>query len=278
MAITMDDVRAGLARRPRKARPGRELVADVFSLLAEPVVAILVRLRVAPPTVVLVHTAVGFAGAAAIGAGALLAGALLLQLKTLLDNADGQLARASGRVTALGRYLDTEADFLVNASLFVALGVVTDAPWLALAGFCALTVLLSADHNVAVLYEQARERSEDAPLAGQSPVERMLTWCYAAVFAPQDRFVREVSRRRLARVVEHELEAGRRERATLAYHDRFTATALANLGLSTQLLVLGACLVLGLPTVYLWLLVASLPLLVLLQLRRERLAGRALAE
>ena len=33
---------------------------------------------------------------------------LLLQLKTLLDNADGQLARVTGRVTLVGRYLDTD--------------------------------------------------------------------------------------------------------------------------------------------------------------------------
>ena len=50
---------------------------------------------------------------------------VLLQLKTVLDNADGQLARASGRVTLTGRYLDTEADLVVNAALFAALGYVT---------------------------------------------------------------------------------------------------------------------------------------------------------
>ena len=44
---------------------------------------------------------------------------------------------------------------------------------------------------------------------------------------------------------------------------------LANLGLSTQLFVLGACLVLGVPELYLWLVLASLALLPLLQLRRE---------
>ena len=51
--------------------------------------------------------------------------ALLLQLKTLLDNADGQLARRSGRTSAFGRYLDTEVDLLVNVALFAALGHVT---------------------------------------------------------------------------------------------------------------------------------------------------------
>ena len=54
--------------------------------------------------------------------GHLVAAALLVQLKTLLDNADGQLARLTGRVTAFGRYLDSECDLLVNAALFAAVG------------------------------------------------------------------------------------------------------------------------------------------------------------
>jgi hypothetical protein len=64
---------------------------------------------------------------------------------------------------------------------------------------------------------------------------------------------------------------------TRAYHDRLTVTVLANLGLSTQLLVLGVCLLLGVPEAYLWLALCCLALLPVLQLRRERLARRALA-
>ena len=45
-----------------------------------------------------------------LGRGSLLAAALLVQLKTLLDNADGQLARLTGRTSAFGRYLDSEVD------------------------------------------------------------------------------------------------------------------------------------------------------------------------
>ena len=55
-----------------------------------------------------------------LGRGSLLVAALLVQLKTLLDNADGQLARLTGRTSAFGRYLDSEVDLLVNAALFAA--------------------------------------------------------------------------------------------------------------------------------------------------------------
>ncbi len=50
-------------------------------------------------------------------------------------------------------------------------------------------------------------------------------------------------------------------------------TALANLGLTTQLLALGVCLALGVPEAYLWLAVAGLVALVPLQIRAERRAG-----
>ena len=278
MAISTMDARTGLEQRPRKERPGRELVADAFRVLADPVVTALLRLGAPPPAVVLVHTAVGLAAAIAIGSGALVVGALLLQLKTLLDNADGQLARASGSVSVLGRYLDTEADLLVNAAVFVALAVAIDAWWLAIPAFCALTFLLSVDHNVAALYDEARGRTAAPLLASGSAVERGLTLVYEAVFAPQDRLVRAFSRRRLDRTLGDEPDDTRRERATLAYHDRGTTTVVANLGLSTQLFVLGVCLVLGAPEVYLWLVLASLLLLPVLQLRRERLARRVLAQ
>lgn len=277
MTISTEDALPRIGERPRKVRPGRELVADLFRVLAGPLVTVLLRARVPPPVVVLVHSAIGFAAALAIGAEAFPAAALLLQLKTLLDNADGSLARAAERVTALGRYLDTEADALVNASLFAALAFVTDAPWLALAAFCVLTLVLSVDHNVAVLYDEVRGRAPLLPASSGSASERVLRDVYAVVFGPQDRLVRTVSSRRLRRVLGEARDPALRERATLAYHDRVTPALLANLGLSTQLLVLGVCLALGAPVVYLWLVVGSLALLPVLQLRRERLARRALA-
>ena len=54
-------------------------------------------------------------------------------------------------------------------------------------------------------------------------------------------------------------------------------TVLANLGLTTQLVVLGVCLLLGAPSVYLWFALACLVALVPLQLRAERRARSAVA-
>ena len=89
--------------------------------------------------------------------------ALLLQVKTLLDNADGALARATGRVTLVGRYLDTLADLVVNAAVFAALAVVTGEPLLALAAFVALTLVLAVDYNATELYREARGEQPTSP-------------------------------------------------------------------------------------------------------------------
>lgn len=272
MAITTETPPPGVLAVEEPRRAGRELVLEwVFQPLSSLLLPVLLRLHLAPSAVVLANAAAGLAAAIAIGRDELVAGALLLQVKTLLDNCDGRLARATGRVTLAGRYLDTIADLVVNAAIFGALAHVTGQPLLALAGFASLTLVLTVDFNVS---EQARLASGGgsrslAPSGGSA--ERALATVYRALFAPQDRLVRALSERRFEKA-----GGGERTPATeRAYFDPVTLTTLANLGLTTQLAVLGACLALGLPTVYLWLAVASFLVLVPLQLRRERLVRRA---
>jgi archaetidylinositol phosphate synthase len=257
--------------------PARELLVSwVFGPAANAIAALLVPLRVPPPAVVLANTAAGLLAAVALGAEALVAAALLLQLKTLLDNADGRIARATGRATLFGRYLDTEADLAVNVALFAALGAATGQPWLALAAFLALTLVLSVDFNATELYRAAHGQPLAALQGSGGAAERAAGAVYRVVFAPQDRLVRGVLAARLDRALRGEVDAAARMRAARAYHDRETLAVLANLGLSTQLAVLGVCLALGVPAVYLWLVLAQAAALPLLQLRRERLARRAL--
>ena len=276
MAVTTDKATPPLAGA-EKDRPATELVvAGVFGPLSRLLVPGLLRLRVPPAAVVLTHATVGLAGALLLARGELVGAALLLQAKTLLDNADGLLARASGRVSLVGRYLDTEADLLVNAALFAALGAETGEPWLALAGFVAATALLGIDFNLAELHRQAHGRATPDPPRSGDRAERVLEAAYRLVFGSQDRVLRAVSARRLARVLGGEEDPAVVQQATLAYHDRLTLAFLANTGLSTQLAVLGLCLAAGVPVAYLWLLLACLVPLPLLQLRRERLARLAL--
>ena len=249
--------------RSRKSRVGRELVCErLFRPLAHVIVLALLPLRVAPPLVAATAGATGIVAAVALGQGRFVLAALLLQLKTVLDNADGQLARLSGRITAFGRYLDSELDLLVNAALFAAVAWSTGRTVLAAAGFVALTSVLSANFNGERLYRA--ERGEDAGAMPETSgrADGLLRWLYRLLYAPQDRLVE--------RFVAHRLRHAGPE-ARLAYHDRTTVVALANLGMSTQLLVFGACIAAGRPALFAWIALAELAVVALLCVRRELL-------
>jgi phosphatidylglycerophosphate synthase len=259
MRVSTDDACASSGgREPRRA--GRELLLEaVFRPVARLLVPFLRWTRVSPPTVVLANAATGLVAAVALARGDHLVAAALLQAKTLLDNADGELARATGRVTLLGRYLDTLADLVVNAALFAALGQVTGQWPLAIAAFVALTLVLAADFNVSELHRAANGSASARPVATGRRLERSLAAVYGALLGPLDRAARSL--------------AARLPRGTS--YDAVTVTALANMGLTTQLVALGVCLVLGAPSAYLWFCLACLAALVPLQLRAERRARAA---
>jgi len=247
--------------RSRKTRVGQELVCEhVYRPLAHLVVLVLLPLRVPPPIVAATAGATGIAAAAQVAQGRLLLAAILLQAKTVLDNADGQLARLSGRVTVFGRYLDSELDLFVNAALFAGVGMATGRPALAAAGFVALTIVLSVNYNGERLYRA--EHGDDAPAmpAATDRAASILRGLYRLVYAPQDRLIERFVRHRLR-------HAGPRER--VAYHDRATLSMLANLGMSTQLLVFGACIALERPAAFAWVALFELAFVFLLALRRE---------
>ncbi|HYA09436.1 MAG TPA: CDP-alcohol phosphatidyltransferase family protein [Gaiellaceae bacterium] len=254
-------MRRGL-ERSRKSRAGTEILCErVFRPLAHLVVLALLPLRVPPPVVVAASGAAGIAGAVALAHGHLVAAALLVQLKTVLDNADGQLARLSGRTSAFGRYLDSEVDLLVDAALFAGLGAYTGAWPAALAGFLALTAVLSVNFNAERLYRA--ERGDVSPMpAAESRPTTVLRRLYELVYAPQDRLVERFAERRLR---------GAPAQARLAYHDAATVSVLANLGMSTQLAVFGLCLAAGRPLAFVWIVLAELGLVAALALRRELL-------
>jgi phosphatidylglycerophosphate synthase len=203
------------------------LCEAVFRPLAHLVVLALAPLRVPPPAVVLASAAFGIAGAVELARGHLVVAALLVQAKTVFDNADGQLARLTGRVTAFGRYLDSECDLLVNAALFAGLGWHTGEPVAAALGFVTLTAILSINFNVERLARGA-PAVWDASLLGRA---------YGLLYGWQDRLA---------------------ERSLRGRHDLFTVGALAQLGMSSQLAAFGICIAVGSPLVYVWTLLGQL--------------------
>jgi archaetidylinositol phosphate synthase len=248
----------GVFERSRKRTPTRELLVDVYRPLAHLVVVALLPLRVPPPAVVLAGLVAGLASAVELARGQLVAAAALLVLKTVLDGADGALARASDRVTALGRYLDSESDLLVNAALFAALGYLTRAYALAAAAFLALTLVLSVNFNLRRLYEGAPTTPDEDTRA-----TRAARRVYGAMYAWQDRAVEHFVAWRLRDADER----GRR-----AYHDRASLTFLHNLGMSTQHTAIALLLVANAARIELWVPLACALTLIPLELRRGRLA------
>jgi hypothetical protein len=250
----------------RKERPSYEYTCElVFRPLAHLVVLALLPLGVPPVAVVLAAFATGLGAAGLLFGGHLVAAAVVLQLKTVLDNADGQLARASGRVSVLGRYLDSESDLVINAALFVALAHVTGQPVLALVCFVVLTLVLSFDFGLELLWRLEHGETREARPAATGVAE-LFGRIYDVVYAPQDRLVSWTVERRLR---------GAGPAARIAYHDRTTLQVLVNYGLSTQLAVLGVCLAVGHPEAYLWLVLACGASLVPLELRRAHRARAA---
>jgi archaetidylinositol phosphate synthase len=234
-------LRSDALARSRKRRNGYEILCEaLFRPLAHPLVLVLARLRVPPPVVVVAAGVVGIAGAVELSRGSLLLAAALVQLKTLLDNADGQLARLTGRTSTFGRYLDSEVDLVVNAALFAAIGRHAGMPGAGLVGFVALTLVLSLNFNAARLSRAATAEPE----TGGRPTE-WLRAVYRVVYKPQDRLAEWIVARRPV------LTSSR------------CVSVLANLGMSTQLAVLGACLAFGAPLVFVWIAVGELVIITL---------------
>lgn len=251
-----------------KSRPRAEVLMRVVQPLAHLMIRVLAPTRVDPQAIVLAHGAVGAAAAFLIAFGGpetWLAAAALLQLRTLLDNVDGGLARATGRVTRMGRYLDSVLDMVVNALLFASLAVHAPGPWawpLAASAFVVLMLVLSLDYNLERRYKELRglvgEGGDDAPIGAPPALFALVKRAYDAVLAPQDVLLARVddalfarARRRCPGPVALDLEH------RLAWSDLFSSGTLVNLGLSTQMLALGLCLVAGAPFAYVWIVLAQ---------------------
>lgn len=223
----------------RKPRPATEWAAErLFRPLAQLLVDPLAKQKVRPEGVVLFHTALGLVIAWQVGQGQRLSPALLLQLRTVLDSLDGQLARATAQTSETGRYLDTEMDLLVNFALNTSIAGRAGVP-LTLLQSLILTVDYLWEHDYRLsrgeVFREGPALRDDHPL-----VLAVLKALYAAYFTPQEKLLGAVFTRRLqARSPEPTCKQRQ------AYTSLQVTTISANLGLSSQHLLLGACLLLG---------------------------------
>lgn len=203
------------------------------------------RLRLKPTRIVLFHTGLVLLSAWQLRRGQLLMPAALLQLKTVLDNLDGQLARATDQTTLTGRYLDSELDVLGNLALLVSVHGPLAGP-----GFnLLLSLILSTDYLWERDYRAARGEIFRPPAAqggGDARLLAALEAVYHGYFVPQERL--------LSRFFEARLRQAAGGDPTALDGQRYTPlpalTLSANLGLSSQLSFFGALLLLRRPQWY----------------------------
>lgn len=247
MLVQMPTFEQGLKHRPSE----EFLSAAIYRPLAHRLVLALYRTPADPLHLLALHTVLGFLSAWLMVRGQDLLAAILLQVKSVLDNADGQLARVKGLESELGRYLDTDSDFLVNLALFYALYLRTGEGALAALAFVVLTLVQSWDFNLEHLYRRARGEAFRSQARDKNGfLVKLLRLDYAVIFGLQDKLVRGLEGF-LFRVQTASVSPEKRARLAHEWWNLFSTASLVNLGLTTQLFFLGLFLVLHQPRLYL---------------------------
>lgn len=166
MNLTIDQIRElHESDAEKRAEDSWSLQAKYYSRPVSYRIAwVMVRLHVPASEVTILALLSNLAGAVLIGLGEYtpaIAGAALVNVGHLLDYADGTVARATGTVSKLGRYLDLTCDEVVESVVPVSVGVglyISHCTFLGLhpltylvLGFCyALLHLLGATSNLHV--------------------------------------------------------------------------------------------------------------------------------
>ena len=126
--------------------------------VSRPISRVLIRTGMSPNAVTVLAFALAIAGAGAIAAGAMwplamVAGGLLVQLASIVDGVDGEVARASLRESEAGEFLDTVLDRVADGAVIAALAVAAggQTAWIvaaaALFGSLAVPFVKAAFHR-----------------------------------------------------------------------------------------------------------------------------------
>ena len=121
----------------------------------EPVGLALARTGITPNALTIVGCLLNFGVAAVIASGSLALGGLLILFAGVFDMLDGALARAAGKTSTFGAFLDSTLDRYSEAAIF--LGVFIEA---ALRGDLQVQVLTYAAAIGSLMVSYARARAE----------------------------------------------------------------------------------------------------------------------
>ena len=250
--------------------------SDYARPLAERLARLLLPSVITPIHLTLIFIAVGITSAVLFSTGIywfqVIAG-LLLPFKSLLDAADGSLARVRNHPSRVGRFLDAIGDFVVNALVLSAIGIAeynktgqVSALWLALLALISVTWQVTIYNYFSVLYRTATKgdvtsqivESSDSTYAWDNrTILRLLAGIYNLLYAWQDRLITHIDKSLL-----------NAENTALASKRFMILTGLIGLGI--HLLIICVFAVLGKPMVALYVIIFPLNLywIFLLYLRR----------
>jgi len=234
----------------------------------------LVDSPVTPIHLTLAFTIAGLAAALilAVGGAGWLA-AILLVIKSALDAADGGLARVRHHPSRVGRFLDSDCDFIVNVALYAGLaaglvGRTGQIGYMPLAFLALVSGMLQVTvfNHYYVRYRQLAGGDTTSQVNESEPSG--YAWDNAALLGPL------YLAYRLIYGWQDALVAGIDQLAApgVIAVSRGYMTAVSAMGLGTQLLLVAACAMLGHPEWALWLLVTvfNLYALGLILARRPR--------
>jgi CDP-diacylglycerol--glycerol-3-phosphate 3-phosphatidyltransferase len=125
------------AQGEEDVEPGYALTRYVYRPLSVPTATALANTPVTPNQVTYLSAGLSFGGGVAFARSAFVLGAVLTLLGSLTDCVDGDLARATGRASKSGSYLDHVFDRWTDAALVVGL-TFSDLSELAPIGIAAL--------------------------------------------------------------------------------------------------------------------------------------------
>lgn len=251
-----------------KSRHSDELINTyLIRPIAGKIVGFLYPTSVTPNQVTVAAIIAGLLAAVCFGfgtyPGVLLAG-VLIEVKDILDSADGQLARAKQMESRRGRFLDSLGDVFVNASLFTGIAIYlhpgSTAIILSIAGFAGMTLRVSYHvfYHVQYLHltdlytiNRSAETITESDLAADA-TDLLLQKMYLGIYGWQDRLMAMIDQWCHGRK-DIQRSTSQDEDLVRWYSDSSALRLSGFLGLGTELALLAFCSFAGHLRLYLWL-------------------------
>ncbi len=170
--------------------------------------------------------------------------AFFLIFKSVLDAADGELARVKQKPSYTGRYLDSVADIILNALFFISIWFITSTPiWICVAAFLGLQLQGTLYNYYYVILRNkfdgdttSRVFEDETPIALEGESQKhvnILFGLYKLLYGVFDKLIYTLDR---------EADRGK-------VLPNWLMTSVSTFGLGFQLLIIAVMLVIGLKAI-----------------------------